>query len=46
MQFIPHGTVSSIIPVDYNRFTDANNIVYGFFFAPGDFPALGTYTTY
>ena len=46
VQFIPHGTVSSIVPIDYNRFTDVNYIVYGFFFAPGDFSALETYTTY
>ena len=45
VQFFPTGTVNTIVPVDYIRFTDANGIVFGFFFDPGDFAKTGTYTT-
>jgi hypothetical protein len=45
LEFFPNGTASIMIPVDFIRFTDANDIIYGFFFAPGDFSAPGTYTS-
>ena len=46
VEFYPSGTHPLIIPADLIRFTDANRVVYGFFFAPGDFSAPGTYTTF
>jgi hypothetical protein len=45
IEFYPSGSIDTIVPVDLIRFTDANGVVYGFFFAPGDFSATGTYTT-
>src|SRR5580700_10544968 len=45
IEFYPSGSIDTIVPVDLIRFTDANGVVYGFFFAPGDFSASGTYTT-
>lgn len=45
VEFYPNGTLPIVIPVDLIRFTDANGIVYGFFFAPGAFSAPGTYIT-
>lgn len=44
VQFFPDGSVPVILPVDYIAFTDANDVIYGFFFDAGDFSALGTYT--
>lgn len=44
VQFFPNGTASLIVPADFIRFTDADGIVYGYFFAPGDFSAPGSYT--
>jgi hypothetical protein len=46
VEFYPYGTVSIVIPVDYIRFTDADQKVYGFFFAPGALSAAGTYDTF
>lgn len=46
VEFYPNGTKPTIIPSDLIRFTDADNMVYGFFFAPGDFSVPGTYTTF
>jgi len=45
IEFYPSGSIDTIVPVDLIRFTDANGVVYGFFFAPDDFSATGTYTT-
>jgi len=46
VEFYPNGTVQTIIPADYIRFTDANGIVYGFYFPPGSFSTAGTYHTF
>jgi len=46
VEFFPNGAVATIIPVDYIAFTDADGVVYGFFFAPGTFSAPGTYSTF
>jgi len=46
VEFFPNGTVPIIISVDYIRFTDADQKVYGFFFAPGALSAAGTYDTF
>jgi hypothetical protein len=46
VEFYPSGTQPLIIAADLIRFTDANDIVYGFFFDPGAFSAPGTYTTF
>jgi hypothetical protein len=44
VQFFPNGTTNVVVPVDYVNITDANGVVYGFFFPPGTFSASGTYT--
>ena len=44
VEFYPNGTLDTVVPVDEIRFSDANGIVYGFFFAPGDLSEPGTYT--
>jgi len=44
VQFFPYGSVPVVVAVDYISFTDANGVVYGFFFDAGDFSTPGTYT--
>lgn len=44
VQFFPYGTVPVVAAVNYISFTDANGVVYGFFFDAGDFSTPGTYT--
>jgi hypothetical protein len=46
VQFYPNGAVPTVIPIDFIRFTDANGIIYGFFFAPDTFSEPGTYTSF
>ncbi|MGJ5814860.1 PEP-CTERM sorting domain-containing protein [Paludibaculum fermentans] len=46
IDFVPNGALDVVIPVDLIRFTDANGIVYGFFFVPEAFSNPGTYTAF
>jgi hypothetical protein len=44
VQFFPKGTLPLVVPADSVHFTDADGMIYGWYFAPGAFSAEGTYT--
>jgi hypothetical protein len=43
VEFYPNGTLSTIVPADFIRFTDATGVVFGYYFPPGSFTTPGTY---